>query len=199
MKVMGLQIRLSTTITRSRYFYDVGNNVPWAVEAIDRLYELGVVKGDGLGYFRPEESVKRADFMLMLVRALDLKVESSSSNNFSDVTLDKYYYEAVRIAKVLGIALGDGTGKFNPEAVITREDVSVLVCRALQIVGKPLPVVSLGRLSVFTDASLISLYAQDSVARLTDAWLLNGIGSSFGPKEFSNRANTAAIIYSAIK
>jgi len=90
----------------------------WAVDAIDMLYEKGVVKGDESGMFNPGVNTKRADFTIMIVKALGLKADFE--DNFADVRKDAYYYEAVGVARALGIVKGDGKN-FNPDANITRE------------------------------------------------------------------------------
>ena len=72
--------------------------------------------------------------MEMLVRMLDLKADVTS--NFSDVKANDYYYNALGIVKTLGIANGMGDNKFNPRDFISRQDMMVLMSRAMDVTGK---------------------------------------------------------------
>jgi arabinogalactan endo-1,4-beta-galactosidase len=45
-----------------------------------------------------------------------------NNQEFSDVKLDDYYYEALGIAKKLGISEGAGNNLFNPQSYITHDD-----------------------------------------------------------------------------
>jgi hypothetical protein len=62
------------------------------------------------------EAVSRADFIVLLVSALNLK--AYERDNFKDILPRDYYYEAAGIAKKLGIVDGD---KLNPNAPITAQ------------------------------------------------------------------------------
>lgn len=49
---------------------------------------------------------------MLLVRTLGLS--ASVKANFADVSTSDYYYEAVGIAKAVGITTGIGNNRFNP-------------------------------------------------------------------------------------
>ncbi len=87
-------------------FTDVGTGYSWASAAVARLYNKGVVQGTGSALFNPAGTITRGDFMLMVYRAFDLR--SGISGNFSDVPEGSYYYNAIAVAKELGIATGSG-------------------------------------------------------------------------------------------
>ena len=69
----------------------------------------------------------------MVVNALGLDAEYEG--NFSDVKKDSYYYDAIAIAKELGIIKGIRERIFNPDGNITREDMMVIVTKALEVSG----------------------------------------------------------------
>lgn len=98
-------------------FQDVQAKYSWASEAIDMLYGLGIITGTSSTKFNPEKNITRADFVLMLVRALGLEAETevSSASSFADVNQAAYYYEALGIAKQLGIIQGVDGSRFNPK------------------------------------------------------------------------------------
>ncbi|MDO5398313.1 MAG: S-layer homology domain-containing protein [bacterium] len=66
--------------------------------------------------------VTRADFIVLLVNALNLKAYERS--NFNDILPRDYYYEAAGIAKKLNIVTGD---TFNPDKPITAGEATEML------------------------------------------------------------------------
>lgn len=183
---------LKISIYQSNYFSDVGDEYSWALKAIDGLYEKGVVKGDGQGRFNPGYNTKRGDFILMVVRALNLKAEFA--DNFTDVAKGAYYYDEIGIAKAFGIAKGSGVS-FNPNGNITREDMMVIVVRAIEASGVKLEKAGEEYLAGYNDAKLISDYAREAAASLTKAGLIQGSGGGISPKSRATRAEIVVILH----
>lgn len=129
----------------------------------------------------------------MLVRALGLKADIDS--NFGDVDKDAYYYEAIGIAKKLGITAGVDGSNFNPNGEISRQDMMVLAARALKTVNKLSKEGTAGDLSSYSDASDVAGYAADSVAALVKEGIIKGSGNSINPTGTATRAETAVIVY----
>jgi len=173
-------------------FDDIGN-YPWAKEAIEFLASKGIIQGTSATTYSPDAQVERADFMLLLVRALGLT--SDFDDNFSDVAPNSYYYEALGIAKALGIAQGIGDNMFDPESAISRQDLMVLIDRAIRIVGINLVDGSESDLDVFADKSEIAPYAIQSVATLVKNGIIIGDGNYINPRGNATRAETAVIIF----
>ncbi|MCR4436604.1 MAG: family 10 glycosylhydrolase [Clostridiales bacterium] len=182
---------LVVSTEQSKYFPDVGREYSWAVKAIDGLCEKGIVKGDDQGRFNPGQNTKRGDFILMAVRALNLKADFK--DNFRDVAKGSYYYDAIGTAKTLGIAKGDG-GSFNPNGNITREDMMVVAVRAIEASGIKLEKAGEEYLKGYNDASRISGYAREAVASLTKAGLVQGSGGGVNPKSMATRAEIAVML-----
>ncbi len=180
----------------SLYFKDVGKDYSWAASYIDYLFVKNVVNGTGNNNYSPAQNVSRGDFMLMLYRALNLT--ATDRGNFSDVPKGSYYYNAIAVAKSLGIAKGDGD-KFMPAAGITREDAMALVDRALLIVGKKLTTGKSSDLTAFKDRDSISDYAVTSVATLVKAGVIQGNNSYLYPKSMISRAEMAVILYKVLQ
>lgn len=174
-------------------FIDLGAT-PWASEYINKLASKGIINGYNDNTFRPSNNVKRADFIIMLLKAMDVDTTKVPSANFSDVRSDKYYYNAVGIAKEMGIASGNNDGTFNPESNITRQDMMILAKKALEMRnGKELDV-NASALDKFTDKASISPYATDSLAAMVDAGVVSGSNNQIKPKDNTTRAQSAVII-----
>lgn len=168
-------------------------NVPWAKEAIEAMASRGIIKGTGENAFSPAASIKRADFIALLARALELQGNGTDAAMFSDVPADAYYYNELAVAKQLGIATGFEDHTFKPNASISRQDMMVLTTRALAAIGKQLP--ADGSLDAFTDAASVAGYAQDGAAALVKAGVVTGSGSKLAPKDRLTRAEAAVILY----
>ncbi|MBQ6698984.1 MAG: S-layer homology domain-containing protein, partial [Oscillospiraceae bacterium] len=110
-------------------FTDLGNHA-WAADAINELAEDGIIKGTSASTFSPANNITRADFALLLVRAF--KLESENTENFADVSASDYFASELAIARNNGIISGIGDNKFAPRNSITRQDMMVIVYRALQ-------------------------------------------------------------------
>lgn len=179
-------------------FTDLGS-YEWAREAIEELAERGIVKGTSLehGTFSPGKQVTRADFVLMLVNSLGLEAELAST--FADVSQADYFYEAVSIAKQLGIVSGVDGVNFAPRANITRQDMMVMLTRALQSIGAIDSAGDPSGLNAFHDAGQVAVYAQGSVAKMIEHGLVTGAGGYLLPLNQASRAEAAVFMYRIIK
>lgn len=171
-------------------FNDI-DSVPWAKEAILALAEKGVISGTSDTTYSPQNQIRRADFITLLVRML--KLDGEISESFDDVTKDKYYYETVSLAKSLGIISGVGDNKFNPEGSITRQDMMVMTYNALDKLN--MADMPESDLSEFTDKNNVADYAYESVSHLVGAGYISGDNGNLNPKGNTTRAETAVFLY----
>ncbi len=183
---------LSANTGKPLVFTDI-SSFPWAIDAITALHQKGIVNGMGDGTFGCEKQVSRADFTLMLVRLLGKNAEFTE--NFEDVTPDKYYYKEIGIAKALGITSGRDGNIFDPTGNITREDMAVMVYRILEKEGILNNDENINLSAKFSDAQSISEYAVNAVSAMTENKLLSGYETGdFKPKGFATRAETAVFL-----
>lgn len=183
-----------TNTENTTVFHDLSGS-EWAQEPILALYYRGVVNGKSDGVFEPESSVTRAEFVKMIVNALELTTENQPAE-FDDVTPGDWFYDVVRTAAACGIVNGDGAG-FNPNANITREDMAVIIVRAAQYANVGL---SGGTSAAFTDAASISSYAAEAVSKMQANGIVNGMeDGSFQPKQNATRAQACKMLYELLK
>lgn len=173
-------------------FHDIAN-FEWAKQAIEVLASKGVINGTSTDTYTPEAPIKRADFILLLVNALGLS--ATTEGNFSDVNPVAYYAEAVAVAKKIGVATGMGDGKFNPDATITRQDMMVLIERAMAFANKPLLAGTSADVNAYYDKDNIADYAGQSIATLVKNGIVNGSGNNINPLGYASRAETAVLLY----
>jgi len=187
---------VSVTAKETVTFSDV-NNIAWATDAIENLASRGVIKGKSANRFAPNDTMSRAEFACLIVRAFGLDMTPVGS--YEDVKAGKWYYREIMIAKSLGIVTGDEKNCFYPERSISREDMAVITVKALRIINKPLTGYSNDVLEEFRDKNMISPYALSSMASLVGDDIMEGKpGSVIAPKDSTTRAEAAVMIYKVI-
>lgn len=111
---------------------DVGFH--WARSQIEVLLKAGIVSGVGDGTFRPDETLTRAAFVKMLTGARLVEPRPGETGGFADVAahwvVQQGYLGAAVTAGILVPAEYPG-GNFRPDQSITREEIAVMVARAL--------------------------------------------------------------------
>ena len=166
----------------------------WASDAINGLAKAGVINGVTDTEFAPNATVTRAQFAKMLMGTFGLTASAYTTSSFSDVSTDAWYFDAVETAFNLGIINGVEDGVFAPNALITRQDMAVMVTRAAAAADKTIAEVT-GSHS-FGDAYKISDYAVEAVDTLVKAGIINGISDAeFAPLDNATRAQAAKILY----
>lgn len=167
----------------------------WCAEALQALSERGVISGAGNGQFLPERPVTRAEFSKMLILALFEDSSLASGVDFSDVTETDWFSGYVGAAAALGIVTGAGDGTFLPNETVTRQDMAVMLHRALAKSGMVFM-----ESKTFIDGGEISDYAKEAVSQVAGAGMLNGMEDGrFYPHSELSRAQAAKALYEAIR
>lgn len=171
--------------------FDDIDSVSWAKQAIEKLYELKIVNGTGERKFGPHENVTREQFVKMLMGVIGEEAISGVSS-FGDVSDNQWYTGYIEKAKMLGIATGNSDNNFGVGESITREDMAVLIYRAVKVKNINLPG---GNSAVFTDGEQISDYAKEAVLKLSGAEIINGFDdNTFKPRNTATRAQAAKLL-----
>jgi uncharacterized repeat protein (TIGR02543 family) len=173
-------------------FGDLGG-VEWARKPIEVMASKGIITGTGANSFSPAANITRADYLVLLIKTLGLTAEFD--DNFDDVEPGAYYYEAVGIAKKLGIAAGIGNNRFNPKENISRQDMMVLTARALEKYKGLKAAGGSAVLDKFSDKGDIAGYAVNSIAILVKEGLIAGSGDRLNPRANTTRAEAAVFMY----
>ncbi|NMO94971.1 S-layer homology domain-containing protein [Paenibacillus lemnae] len=180
------------TVLESDVHFNDLSSVSWAGDAILNLAARGIIEGMAPGQYQPEGAVTRAQFVKLLAEALDLKAGTGRSG-FTDTVNGAWYEEAVAAAKQAGIIQGYEDGRFGVNEPISRQDIAVMLDRALSYVNAP---ISSQSSSEYSDEGDISAYAGPAVARLSSAGVLQGLSrGQFAPQEQATRAQAAVMLY----
>ena len=181
-----------STVPEESKFEDIENH--WAKKEITALAADGIIKGITETEFAPDQTVTRAEFAALIVRALELD-GADLANEFSDVQSGDWYAADVAAINQAGIMTGDETGKFRPNDEITREEMAKVLVNAYQIkTGET--VTGEGAVSGFNDSGLISEWAKEYVDAAVSLNLLSGYeDNTIRPQDITTRAQAATVIY----
>lgn len=185
---------LSQTQTAQSGFTDMAG-FDWAAEYINAYAAAGIVTGVGDGLFEPGRNVTREEFLTVLVKVFGY-YNASATCAFEDVPAEAWFAPFVGSAVEAGITTGMSGTLFGAGAPITREDMCVMLLRALN--NKGFTVEDKGTATTFTDQADIAEYAANAVRRLAAAGVVNGMdGGRFAPKDSANRAQMVKVIFLA--
>ena len=95
--------------------------------AIYKLYENGIIDGNGDGTFTPNNFVTRAELCKMVNNIWNLT--APAKEGFKDVTEKDWFYNHVLIGKEAGYIKGFDDGTFKGNNNVTREQACAIVCR----------------------------------------------------------------------
>lgn len=182
---------------QSSYFYDVNRGQAWAINAIDNLYELGIIHGIGNGKFAPRNNITRADFLIMVMNSHSIEPDTHITENFSDAG-NRYYTKYLGTAKKLGLVFGMGNNLYLPENEISRQDMFVILHRVLDKLGELPTSGEKGKKAFeeFSDINEIDSYAIEAIKSFVEAGIVQGNNNKLKPKSKATRAETAQVLYS---
>ena len=171
-------------------FHDVPDS-SWYADAVQYVYENGMMNGTSETMFSPDETTTRAMIVTILHR---LENEpAAASSDFTDVAAGSYYADAVAWTAANGIVNGVNETSFAPDNPITREQLAAILYRYAQYKGYD--VTADGSLDAYTDAAQISNYAAAAMQWANAEGLLTGVtATTLNPQGSATRAQVATIL-----
>jgi len=172
-------------------FKDLANN--WAKEAINRALKLNIVQGYPDGSFKPNATVNRAEWTVILGRALKLEGKTASSA-FADMkNIPVWAQSFVEQAVAAGIINGYEDQTFRPTQNVSRTEIAVMVVRVLD-----LPLEAADSLN-FADVAEIPSYAKAYIATAVKHGLIKGLDQNqFGGTKSATRAEAITLVLRAV-
>lgn len=155
----------------------------WAKDTIVSLYRSGTLESTDDFKFRPDESVTRADFVTMIMKALG-KEEAEYKDIYSDISASDENAGYIQVATDMGIIEGFD-GKFDPTGLLTREQMAKILVLATNSVADT-------KDTTFADWNEISDWAKEYVGTGRKNGLFKGNAENkFMPKSNLTRAEAA--------
>lgn len=170
-----------------RYFTDIQSH--WAKASIVQALDYGWMNGMASDRFMPDESVTRAQAAALIVRALSIDTSAAGRQRplFSDTT-GHWAFAEIEAAAMNGLVEGVGGGKFEPDKVLTREQMAVLLDRIIKV-DEPSS-------SLFYDVTAgTSQWSYEAICKMAAAGLLKGFpDGTFRPKAIISRGQIAVLM-----
>ena len=165
----------------------------WYYEAVEYVYENGLMNGVASDEFSPNATLTRGMMVTILYR-LEGEPAVNYALPFDDIDGDEWYAEAVRWAASEGIVNGVSDTEYAPNANITREQLATMLYRYAQYSG--MDAVDLREnISGFADAASVSEYAVQALNWAVGEELVNGMGdNTLAPQGNATRAQAAALL-----
>ena len=169
----------------------------WAQKAgtIDRAVARGLVKGYGDGRFGPDDSVTRAQVVVMLMRAEKVAEPPFFPDNdtsWTDVADGEYYTAALNWAFANDV-LSKENSEVRPNDPITREELcAVLSNYGSRVLGRDVSSDE-DRLGRYADAGSLSEWARSVASYCVEQGIIGG-ASELNPAGSATRAETAKMV-----
>ncbi|MFE4712732.1 NEAT domain-containing protein [Paenibacillus sp. NPDC056722] len=165
-------------------------NGHWAQAAIEQAIKSGLVKGYDDNSFRPNNPINRAEFAVLLSRALKLEGGATDSSGFSDASsIPAWAADGVAQVAARKIISGYEDGSFRADRKITRAELAVIIVRAQGLKVDPTAV------PTFSDIADIAAWARPYIAAAEQAGLISGKGGNrYAPGEYATRAEAVTLL-----
>jgi len=169
----------------------------WAKASIDYVTMTGLITASGNAYF-PDVPITQGEYLAALGKLSGANVSIYKQSSFTDVSNESVYMPYIEWAVAKGIAQGIGDDMFAPDAVITHEQIAVMMANYAKSSGYTLPTVK--KAAAFTDSAKISDWAKDAVTAMQKANIIIGKDSRrFDPQGSTTRAEAAAILHQFVE
>ncbi|MFC4600236.1 S-layer homology domain-containing protein [Cohnella hongkongensis] len=172
----------------------------WSQSFVQLAAAKGLVAGVGHGRYAPDESVTRAEFAVMLVRAMGRGTSTSdSAAPYGDVRPGAWYFSEIAQAKELGL-LDFAKGKsFMPDQPLTREEMASMLAETMKLEKLP-KIRGSANLDGYRDIAEVNSAFMDDVRMMVELNVMTGTSKiTFGPKGATTRAEAATVLIRMLK
>lgn len=179
---------------------DVANG-QWFTPYIAYCLDTELMKGQGdkdaagREYFRPENSMTRAELVTVLYN-MEGQPPVQFEAIFDDVTSEKWFATQVTWASQNGLVFGTADKIFEPDTPISRQDLATILYRyAVDYKGIEMNVENVDALlGAFSDANRVGNYAKVAMAAMNQVGVITGDGDRLKPRDSATRAEVASML-----
>lgn len=184
---------------------------PWARDDIEILKARGWMREVSPNSFGVDAVATRGEFATLLVKSLDFELDYKGKMTFADVPEHAadpqltWDYRYIETAARVGIVRGGLDNLFRPGDPISRQDVAIMIARAMNLKLDTYDKASKKVSKEFADWSNIDVYALPSVVAVYNKSIMLGRAASegktvyFDPKATLTRAELASITVRILK
>lgn len=160
----------------------------WAESQIKDFISKGYLNGYPDGTFKPQDSIKRAEFVKTLNKVFGLTTKSGKI--FNDTT-NHWAKDEIDIAVTNGVCQGTSATTFEPDAPITREAAAKMIANYKKIIDT-----HNDKINGYNDGKQVSSWAIKEVEAILEAGYMNGYSdtNTFKPKNNITRAEAVVTL-----
>ncbi len=168
-------------------FNDISEH--WAEAGINQAVSSGIISGYPDGSFKPNHTVTRAEFAVMLMNTVKPEGEGAALTFTDTGKIGAWAQKAVAQAVQAGIITGYEDNTFRADAEITRAEMAVMVANALSLKAET------NGASGFADDKEIAAWAKGAVAAIKRVGLIEGKDfNRFEPNAKTLRAEAVTVL-----
>lgn len=174
-------------VTNGKETINIKFNIRIIEEEEDKEYTW-YIRGYEDGTVRPDGTITREELATIFYR-IDTNSKGGKyrvKKTYSDVSKDRWSYDAIMYLSDKGILNGYEDGTFKPTKSVSRAELSAVIARYADLKSKT---------SMLYQDVDSSFWATDAISKVTERGLMNGYGDgSFKPNQNLTRAEVATVI-----
>ncbi len=166
----------------------------WAEPFVRSLVDQNLLTGFPDGSFRPNATVSRMEYAIMVAKAF-APTARTAAPNFQDLDRSHWATPAIVQATQGGYLSGTANSRFQPERTISRVQVLLSLVSGLQLKGG-----HLGLVNRIPDQASVPKYAREAVATALHHRIVvnHPDPNQLNPNRNATRAEVAAMIYQGL-
>lgn len=162
----------------------------WAQEIIREWLDKGLVRGYPDGSFRPNHYITRGELMTLINKSFNYS--ESIDINYTDVSKDAWYYDAIAIATAAGYIGGYPDGSMRPNNPISRQETAVILTKIMDLALSP------NGVTRFNDDVDIPSWSRGYIGAVVEAGYMRGYpDGNFKPNTPITRAEALVVLNKA--
>jgi uncharacterized protein YkwD len=183
-------ITLSVPVSFAVTFNDVGGH--WAENTINNITKYGVITGYPDGSFKPDSTIKRIEYLVLVIKAQSIDVRELTDNEY----WGQPYIDAAIEANYIKVDEFGSTDLSVYEKPILRQEMASIITKAYLATGATVSGESIAEAShKLTDYNTVSGRYLDAVISAVAIGIINGYpDSTFRPMLNATRAESSVVL-----
>ena len=167
-------------------FNDISQDY-WAYSQIQSFVEKGYIDGYGDGTFRPQNPIKRNEFVKIFNKVFGL---TKKSGIVFDDTKDNWAKDEIDIAVTNGVAQGVSSTLFEPDRYVTRQEAAKMLSNYMKLDDT-----NHDKIKKFSDYNQIAEWAKDALEGNVEKGYIKGTDAGMlAPKDNMTRAEVVTLL-----
>ncbi|MNI13483.1 Endo-1,4-beta-xylanase A precursor [compost metagenome] len=147
----------------------------WAKEDVALAISKLITAGGSDNQFGGQQDTTRAEIVSIIVKGLGI-IPSTSQTVYTDVDPQSKYAYDIASAYAAGLINGRTDNIFDPNGLITRQELAVILANAMKYAGKD-KVAAASIPDTFKDQDEIAAYAKTAMALMVDHKIIQGMAT----------------------